>query len=293
MQKLFDSNKEQEIIALYQTGLSTIKLAEKYGCSAGAINNLLKRNNIQMKSNKEYRRLYQLNQNFFETIDTEEKAYWLGFLYADGNIRKHKNQSVIQFKVGDREVIENFLKSLNCNMPVGEYTNWAGKDVFGIHLTSDKMFEDLCKHGCIPNKSLILKFPTTVPENLTSHFIRGYFDGDGSVYINKKKWIKTPKTNPTIYYNDVLGISFNGTKEMLEAINEKIKIGTVTKENRHPESNTWYIRSTRKDTVENFYDYIYKDSSIYLTRKKEKFENYFKERCSETIIDQLNAELKE
>lgn len=49
------------------------------------------------------------------------------------------------------------------------------------------MFGDLSKHGCVPNKSLILKFPTTLPNELVNDFIRGYFDGDGSVYINNKR----------------------------------------------------------------------------------------------------------
>lgn len=59
--------------------------------------------------------------------------------------------------------------------------------VYCVHLTSDNMFVDLCKHGCVPNKSLILTFPRTIPDNLIHHFIRGYFDGDGSVFILNKK----------------------------------------------------------------------------------------------------------
>ncbi len=94
------------------------------------------------------------------------------------------------------------------------------------------MFEDLCKHGCVPNKSLILEFPKTVPSDLIHHFIRGYFDGDGSVFITRKKWIRTPKTLPRIEYTDYIGISFNGTKELLEGINEHFYISTVSKEKR-------------------------------------------------------------
>lgn len=276
MQKLFTKEQEQEIIALYQTKLSTIKLAKKYGCSTGAINNVLKRNNVQRRSNKENRRLYTLNQDFFNKIDTEEKAYWLGFLYADGNIRKHKNQSIIQLKVEDREVIEKFLKSLNCNMPIGEYKNWSGGDIFGVCLTSDKMFGDLSKHGCVPNKSLILKFPTTLPNELVNDFIRGYFDGDGSVYINNKRWIKTPKTNPETCYTEYIGVGFNGTKELLEGINKHFYIGTIHKESRRKSTNTWYMHTTSKEKVKSFYEYLYKDAKIYLNRKKKKFELFYK-----------------
>lgn len=75
MRKLFNQTQEQDIIAKYSTGLSTIKLSEMYNCSPGAINNVLKRNNIKCTSNKEYRRKYNLNHDFFELIDTEEKAY--------------------------------------------------------------------------------------------------------------------------------------------------------------------------------------------------------------------------
>ncbi len=75
MQKLFDSSKEQEIITLYNSGLSTIKLAEQNKCSVGAINNVLKRSGVPRRSNKENRRLYTINHDFFDVIDTEEKAY--------------------------------------------------------------------------------------------------------------------------------------------------------------------------------------------------------------------------
>lgn len=275
MQKLFDSSKEQEIITLYNSGLSTIKLAEQNKCSVGAINNVLKRSGVPRRSNKENRRLYTINHDFFDVIDTEEKAYWLGFLYADGNVRKHKNQSIIQLKVEDREIIEKFLKSIGSNMPVGEYKNWNGADVFGAHITSDKMFEDLCKHGCVPNKSLILEFPKTVPSDLIHHFIRGYFDGDGSVFITRKKWIRTPKTLPRIEYTDYIGISFNGTKELLEGINEHFYISTVSKEKRRT-TNTWILRTNTKNVVKNFYNYIYSNATVYLNRKYEKFKEFYK-----------------
>lgn len=275
MQKLFNQQQEQQIITEYRTGLSTIKLGKKYNCSPGAINNVLKRNGITATSNKVYRRKYELNQNFFENIDSEEKAYWLGFLYADGNVRISKSgQHLIQLKVYDKEVIEKFLKSLNCNMPIGEYTNWTGHKYFGAHLTSEKMFSDLCKHGCVPNKSLILKFPELSKE-MAKHFIRGYFDGDGSVFINCKKWIKTPKTNPMEQYYYKLGVSFNGTQEMLSKINEYFYIGPVTKEKRR-KTNCWYISTSDQKKCKDFYNYIYQDSKLYLTRKKEKFDNFLK-----------------
>lgn len=117
-------------------------------------------------------------------------------------------------------------------MPVGEYSNNIGGNVYGVHLTSDKMFNDLCSHGCVPNKSLVLTFPKDIPENLIHHFIRGYFDGDGSVFILNHKWIKNPKTNPVVCYRETLGVGFNGTKEFLSGLNTNFNIGTIAKEKR-------------------------------------------------------------
>lgn len=114
---------ESKLIKMYENGDSTIKIAKVFNCAVGTINKRLKKLGIKMKSNKEYRTKYSFDHNFFEIINTEEKAYWLGFMYADGNVRKRKNQSVIQIKVNDHEIIEKFIKSINGNMSVSHYTN--------------------------------------------------------------------------------------------------------------------------------------------------------------------------
>lgn len=109
-------------------------------------------------------------------------------MYADGYIVKYKNgQHTIGLCALDKEVIEKFLKSINCNMPIHERVRPNGKIAYYVVLTSKTMFHDLESHGCIENKSLVLKFPLTIPDNLINHFIRGLFDGDGSVYILNKK----------------------------------------------------------------------------------------------------------
>ena len=273
MSKILNLN-ESEIITLYNSGLSSIKIAKQLNCSDSYIRKVLKKNNILMRSNKIYRTTQQFNENFFEKIDTEKKAYWLGFLYADGNVIKRKNQYLIQLRVNDKEVIDYFIRDINGNMTPKEYLSMYKKPYYGVFLTSKKMFNDLCKHGCIPNKSSILKFPLTVPKNLIWHFIRGYFDGDGSVYLLQKKWIKTPKTNPTICYNTQIGISFNGTWEFLTELNKILKIH-MSKERRRT-TNCWILRSSDKNVIEDFSCRLYKNASVWLPRKKEIFDNYFK-----------------
>lgn len=262
-----------DIISLYNSGLSSIKIAKQLNCSDSYIRKVLNKNNITLRSNKIYRSTQTFNEDYFEKIDTEDKAYWLGFLFADGNVIKVKNQYRIQFRVDDKEVIEKFIKSINGNMSVKSYTGNRTIPYYGVYLTSEKMFNDLCKHGCIPNKSLVLKFPTTVPNYLKRHFIRGYFDGDGSVFINQKKWIKTPKTNPTVCYYSKIGICICGT---LEFLTEMSKIGNLNISKEHRRStNCWVLRSSDQKIIKKFYYYLYLHSTVYLSRKKKIFEDFY------------------
>jgi DNA-binding transcriptional regulator WhiA len=122
------------------------------------------------------------NDTYFSEIDNSQKAYWLGVLFADGNVsRKNSKTGKIFFSSIDKEWIELFKKEINFTGKITKETHKKyKKDIYKISITSKIMFEDLVKLGCTPNKTFTLKFPKLKKE-LTSHFIRGYFDGDGSV----------------------------------------------------------------------------------------------------------------
>ena|SRR5690606_33491244 len=189
------------------------------------------------------------NHNFFEVIDTEEKAYWLGFIAADGNIYKTpKNQSLIRIsqRFEDREIIFKFCQSINFNLE----PRMIKDGTYKIQLTSTKMYNDLLDKGITPRKSLTLKPPKNVPKDLVRHWIRGYFDGDGSIHIHKK--------------NDMISIIILGTYEILEFILKNSKISSkIERQKRH---NVHKIRKGGQKSLE-FLDFIYKDSKIYLERK--------------------------
>ena len=267
MKKLSIPNNS--IIDLYQTGLSCQKIANQLNVSESFINKKLKELNITKRSNSIYRRR-PWNENFFNKIDTEEKAYWLGFLYADGCVHDKPNgQKLITLVVKDEEVIKKFIKALKGDFEVKQY-----KDTYGVYLTSKIMFDDLCKLGCVPRKSLILKFPT-INLKFIPHFIRGYFDGDGSVYIYTRKGkIKDYKG---------IGIGICGTEELLKTLVQYAPINLPKKDKRKL-SNVWYSSSSGPNKTLAFYNYLYKNATVWLDRKKNKFENYFKERGSETTI---------
>lgn len=267
----------EDIILMYNQGLSCSKIAATFNCSESFINKKIAEQNITKRIGGSYRRNY--NQSFFNIIDTEAKAYWLGFLYADGCVQeKSTGQKLVSLAVKDKEVIDKFIKSLE-----GDFVTKTYKDVHTIHLTSTMMFNSLVNHGCIPRKSLVLKFPN-LPDSLVNHFMRGYFDGDGSVFVTHPR--NHNKTN-TVYKS--IGIGICGTQEFLSEYNKYLGLNEAKKDKRK-EGNVWYLSTSGTNKARAFYEFIYKDATIYLTRKKDKFENYFKERGSTTTISHPNKD---
>jgi hypothetical protein len=176
---------------------------------------------------------YYYNENYFTQIDTEEKAYWLGFLYADGYIepiyRKQKikaMRAVIGLQEADRNHLEKFLIHIESNAPITQnITILNHKNYYSnrVRINNTKMCKDLIKLGCVNNKSLILKFPNDdiIPKHLIRHFIRGYFDGDGCVYY--KEGEKIDNRNKKKYKYKRLMVSIVGTESFLNSLIDVFK----------------------------------------------------------------------
>jgi len=253
-------NIYKEILKDYNTGDYKLKeLSLKYGIKYDTISkNIRKLGAITNPHGKIY-----MNSTIFEKIDTEEKAYWLGFLYADGTVYKTgKNYYRFELGLAEKDLIhiEKFKKFVSSKHDI-KY-RFKTKS-FRIAFNDPQFTKNLIDLGCVPNKSLILTFPTEeqVPLELQKHFIRGYFDGDG--YLSKP-----PKG---------LTISLLGTNEFLNSIlpylfnNLDINKKCLKKDKRHL-SNTYYFDLTG-DNARCFLKHIYEDSNIFLNRKKELFDN--------------------
>ena len=272
--KKLDLN-EPEIIELYNSGLSCKKIANINNCSECVIKNRLKKNGIKLHDNTYYRRINTFNENFFENIDTEKKSYWLGFLYADGNIYRYYNSYYIKLSVCDLEIIESFKRDLNASYKISQRTDTLHKrPIYSITISSKKMGLDLIKHGCIPRKSLTLKFPTTIPKYLHRHFIRGYFDGDGCVTVFNKKYFNIYNGVEHNYEYIRIGINICGTFEFLSKLRDIIGFGKVSKEKRRT-SNCWRLESQNSKKIRKLYNYLYYKSTTHLNRKFQKFKNFY------------------
>lgn len=218
-------------------------------------------------------RKYYQDDYFFEKIDTERKSYWLGFLYADGCVSKKNNGNSYLYIVlhqDDRYLIEEFIKDLKSNREV-KVTN---KGYVRLDVLSKQIGEDLIKLGCVPRKSKILEFPTEdiVPNSLIKDFIRGYMDGDGciSTYLKTKKGRKVPHL--------VCEIKFIGTYDFLNGLKSYFKSDKDLLINKHSPESCQISFAGRKyrEVVDN----LYEDATIYMKRKKlkwDQFINYIEE----------------
>ena len=138
---------------------------------------------------------YSYNKNFFEIIDTPSRAYWFGFLCADGSItRFYKGENLrsmsveLTVKSDDEGHLHKYLEALESNTPIQHreiHLQSTGKTYTACRcvINNTHLCWDLIDHGCTPCKSTTLMFPDSkdVPPELLSHFMRGYFDGDGSI----------------------------------------------------------------------------------------------------------------
>lgn len=213
---------------------------------------------------KKYNR-YTYVSNFFEKIDTEEKAYWLGFLYADGCVRDGLKSKKIEITLSavDKDHLIKFRNAISPNNTITKRVIKKFGKTF-IHsrlvLSSNKIAADLVKLGCTPRKTKTLSFPTFIPKHLMPHFMRGYFDGDGSIWITKEEYCLSVEGNEKFLktYRDWF------LKE-LEVTYSKIYRDKRSENRSYKKQGTDAVRILR---------YLYKDASVYLRRKYSVFISY-------------------
>lgn len=206
---------------------------------------------------------YTCNENFFENIDTEAKAYFLGLMFSDGTIedrpKKGQSRMIICLQKNDEDILKLFKKTINFNGHLRYYCpkNPRWKKMCQLKLSSDKICQDLIRLGCVPNKSLILKWPI-IPKNLIRHFIRGIFDGDGNIYQN-------PKTH-------TFNFSIYGTMDICQSINNYLnKELQLQNKKIYSDGNIYVYMAGGNYQVNKIFHYLYDNAHFYLKRKYKYF----------------------
>lgn len=267
-----DKKIEEQIIQEYQDGLSTIKIGEKYNYHAGTIWRLLKKRNIPVRSNRINSRKYQYDENYFKEIDTEEKAYWLGFIYADGYVSNTKSGKKFGLTLSIKDVnhLEKLNTAMKSNVPIKCYKaqGYSNNEYCRLLFSGEKIFNSLVTHGVVEHKTLKI-MPPNIEDKFVSHFIRGYFDGDGC----HTHFIQHTHNNTCHTRKDEVKIV--GTEKLLLWIEKWIFTATgITSNGMFKKRSSDEVFSLEYSSIKKtfaFLNYIYKDAEIYLERKYQKY----------------------
>lgn len=189
---------------------------------------------------------YTYYEDVFEVIDTEEKAYWLGFLSADGSVCN--NIVELQLKEADASHVDKFAKFMSPDL-IGRPKPQTNS--YRVSVCNKKIADDLTKLGVTPNKSLTLEFCEQVPKELLHHYIRGYIDGDGTIHIRK---------------DGQAIVEVLGTEQFLNRIVQSLNLKHNKKKNH---GKALSIRYSGSKQVKAILDVLYKDATVYLERKYE------------------------
>lgn len=222
------------------------------------------KNSIQLKANRiglKRESYKKFDKDFFDIIDTEEKAYWLGFIYADGYVSIYNRNYEFGIELSKVDVLhlDKLNKSMNSNVEIS-IRKREGRYLCNLRFSNKNLVESLIDKGVFLNKTNILKFPSFLEKSLTRHFIRGFFDGDGYVSFNKRKYGYTTRTgfvcNSLDFTKSILNVISNILDEEVHYYMDKKSYCFDTSNQRH---------------AKKLLDYMYKDSTIYLERKYIKY----------------------
>lgn len=252
------------IIKKYNELKNIKKVAESFGVSVRPIKRILNKKNVKLTNRK-----YDVNHSYFETIDSEEKAYWLGFLFADGCVRKTKsgNQLALKLSHKDEDHLNLFKSHIESEHKVVHVTNktLSKKGTTSIsnncliRISSNRLVDDLIFQGCVPRKTFIIDRPN-IDEKFYKDFIRGYYDGDGNFFYSEE-------TKMSVI--TIVCASKNFRKFIIEILSKLPNIGKI-----HEDDDKYTIKIVNITGIMEFLSYIYDESKIELTRKKEYYEKY-------------------
>ena len=270
---VFTNSEQQCILEMHFNGCTYQEIAKKHQVSSNAIYNFLKSQGLTKEGN----RRWSVNEYYFDEINTPNKAYCLGLLYSDGcNFEKRATIS-ISLQESDKDILENMRKEIGVEKPLCfiDYTKKSNnmknaQNQYRLEINSRHMSNVLSQYGVVSNKSLILKWPEFLDNDLYSHFLRGYIDGDGS--ISKRGY----------------RVSFVGTRDFCEnaiqLLQNTLNILCDTRDSACHNGITIEAYIRKQENAKLLLDWIYKDAELYIKRKHDI---YISKYCNNDINNTL------
>lgn len=254
----------------FTNGTPLLKTAAKYGISTPTIYRYMKQHNIVYRNG--HGRKHHFNEQYFQDIDDEHKAYWLGFLYADGSVTTTDksctapNRLTINISAKDIDIIKMFLKDVGGDdIDIDVYDpdprTYGTTPMARINLNSKALCTDLIRYGCVPNKTFKVDVPP-IPMSLMPHFVRGLFDGDGNITGGN-----SPAFRITGY--DVFLAQIKTYLNFACDLNSNANLRYYPKK----DPRVCDLNFGGKNIVAKIYHHLYDDANIYLERKYKKFKD--------------------
>lgn len=276
----FSEEELLNLVSLYNDGYSGVDLAKLTKKSLWAIYTYIKTvPGFKVRSVSDAARKYSIYENYFDKIDTEEKAYFLGFLYADGSINDEGEITLSQAEQ-DKEIVFKFANVLGKDLSVKTFKDKRPnrQTSYHVNVRSIHMANMLAKHGCSPRKTFIIKFPNFLEAAFIKHFIRGYFDGDGCLSINTRNRKGRGKDNKHLVVSSRPGCDFTIVSTM-EFVSEVKKIFEreidinchITKRHKNRDNNNYTLVVSGRQQIIKAASWLYNDATIYLSRKFNKY----------------------
>lgn len=236
---------EETILKLFQQGYSPKQIADKLNIKYPTVGSILQKH-------KRYYNPIIDNPEYFSILDTPNKAYFLGFIAADGAIVNNKTGNpvlTISIHKKDIDILKTFKREIQSTHKIRHLKH--RENMVRLAFSHPMIITSLLEMGITQRKSLTLgRIIDKIPFCLREPFIIGYFDGDGSVHRHSLNG----KT-----------VQFRGTYEFLNGIRDHLGFGSLV------HKKTWVLRFHRFDQIKHFYSY-YQSCDFFLQRKHEKFD---------------------
>lgn len=272
-------HQQESIVHLYKMGTVTMQeVASQVQCGIYSVHKYLTKARINTNMPHSQRgkkaRKNHFDQDYFEHIDTRDKAYIFGWILSDGTINKKSssNSHQVRLKITDIELLQQISDRAFEGRTLLEDKKLKPhhKERRVLVLSSSKICSDLERHGCIQNKTYNLQFPN-IQDDLMPDFIRGFFDGDGCMSVgisNKRTGCLVGEVKIVATTDFLSGLKLFLSKKGINSYLERDKRISDTRINN--------IRIRTVSSIFNFYNYIYKDmeGQLFLKRKLDKFHEF-------------------
>jgi DNA-binding CsgD family transcriptional regulator len=271
-----DEKLQEKICKMYESGMTIKSICEKLSLSNSSITKYLKKYKVQTRKSEVFKRKYSLDEEIFTSIDSHEKAQFLGLIYADGSLSKFNKNISIRLREDDIDYLDqwrtNLLKtdrpfsfSFRESMinPINKKEYETPFKMVILDISCKKIYEDSLVLGLKPNKSKENLGMPEIEEQFKLPFILGLFEGDGCVTFCQKSRC----------------FQIACQEKMAFDVQKYLKsMGIFATVYKRPSIHI--LQVARWEDLQKLYSLLYKNASIFLKRKKEKFEKLLDSRIA-------------